>query len=60
MSEETAVPTIMGIVQDEGGSGSPKTIVEALQLLREEIAQQPSDPLSNAEIDAITEGGDNA
>ena len=53
-NDGTAVPTIMDIVEDEGGSGSPATIVEALRLLRTEIAQQPSDPLTNAEIDAIT------
>ena len=52
---KTAVPTIMEIVEDEGGGGSPKTVVEALELLRAEIAQQPSDPLTTAEIDAITE-----
>lgn len=52
---KTAVPTIMEIVEDEGGSGSPATVVEALNLLRAEIAQQPSDPLTNDEIDAITE-----
>lgn len=55
MSDSTAVPAIMDIVEDEGGSGGPMTVVDALRLLRLEIAQQPSDPITNAEIDAITE-----
>ena len=52
---KTAVPTIMDIVEDMGGSGNPKTVVEALNLLRMEVAGVASDPITNDEIDAITE-----
>lgn len=55
--DDTAVPTIMDIVDDLGGSGHPATIVEALRLLKLEVDQMPSDALTSAEIDAITEGG---
>ena len=54
----TAVPTIMDVVGDLGGSGEPATVVEALRLLRAEVDEMPSDPLTNAEIDEITEGGE--
>lgn len=56
---ETAVPTVMEIVGDLGGSGDPKTIVQALNLLRSEIAEISTEhslePLSNDEIDEIIE-----
>ena len=55
--DDTAVPTIMDIVGDLGGEGAPATIVEALRLLKAEIDEMPSDALTGAEIDAITEGG---
>ena len=57
MDDNTAVPTIMDIVDDLGGGGSPATVVEALRLLKLEVDQMPSDALTGAEIDAITEGG---
>lgn len=54
---DTAVSTITDIVGDLGGEGEPATIVEALALLKAEIDEMPSDALTGAEIDAITEGG---
>lgn len=40
---DTAVPTIMEIVHDLGGSGDPKTVVPALLLLRDALGSLASD-----------------
>lgn len=53
---DTAVEAVMEIVGDIGCSGDPKTVVEALELLREGIDDVANQPMTNTEIDAITEG----
>lgn len=52
---DTVVPTIMEIVTAHGGSGEPKTVIEALELLSEVMSGAGEGiPISNAEIDTIT------
>lgn len=41
---DTVIPTIMGIVEGQGGSGDPETVIEALLLLGDVIASGGADP----------------
>lgn len=52
---DTIVPTIMDIVTSHGGSGEPKTVIEALEILSEVMSGAGEGiPISSAEIDTIT------
>ena len=52
---DTIIPTIMGIVESLGGSGDPKTVVEALLLLGDVISGMgiPDDEIAQAVSDWI-------
>lgn len=54
---DTAVPTIMEIVRSHGGSGDPKTIVEALRLLGDVIGTQDPEAIEEAVREYLDEHG---